>query len=166
MHSESEAAIEFSDGYSLWALNGIAVHEWVIKKELITPALINNEPNAEVRRLAIERYGWSNYFKDSNAILVDESLDKKGNPRRLWKKDLGADFTEPVFMVELTNSSYEGLYRQGTDIFDFHLNENGEKYYKTYMFRVPPTMKTALQAQLWHMGIEEDPTTVNVLQET
>ena len=66
--------------------------------EAITPKDIDEESNAEVRRIMIERYGPARYLKDDGAVKVSE--DRFGT---LWRK--GVDGDEPIVMVEVIDST-------------------------------------------------------------
>ena len=152
LHCETGPALAYSDGWQLFSINGVRVPEWVINN--ITVELIEAEANAEVKRVAMERYGWGLYLKDSGCGLIDEYTDQLGHPIRLWKKELGEDFSEPLVMVELTNSTIEGLYdTDGNFTPDL---KDGKPYHKSYMFCVPPHITKARQAHAWHCGIDAD----------
>ncbi|WP_157244882.1 DUF6745 domain-containing protein [Nonomuraea typhae] len=77
LHSDTGPAVTFPDGWSVYALGGFVVPEWVVTGP--TPELIENEPNVEVRRLAIERLGWDRYIETAGLRLVATAPDP-GNP--------------------------------------------------------------------------------------
>ncbi|MFI6497780.1 DUF6745 domain-containing protein [Nonomuraea typhae] len=77
LHSGTGPAVTFPDGWSVYALDGFVVPEWVVTGP--TPELIENEPNVEVRRLAIERLGWDRYLETAGLRLVARAPDP-GNP--------------------------------------------------------------------------------------
>ena len=156
LHNENGPAVLFRDGWALYRVHGVQVPKLIIETpELITLEMIDKESNAEIKRIMMERFGWGRYLEESGAQVVDESKDQMGNPMRLLKKDLGQDFTEPVVMVELTNSTIEGLYNLNDMSFTPILNEKGEQYLKKYLFRVPPTIETAEEGLMWHVGIDD-----------
>ena len=77
MHSEGgKAAWEWADGTAVYAHHGRRVEPWVVSGETgperIT--LIDSEENIEVRRCAIERYGWGEYVTDAgwSPVAVDD----------------------------------------------------------------------------------------------
>ena len=76
LHSEGgKAAWEWADGTAVYAHHGRRVEPWVVSGETgperIT--LIDSEENIEVRRCAIERYGWGEYVTDAGwrPVAVD-----------------------------------------------------------------------------------------------
>lgn len=132
-HSDAGPAVEFPDGYELFAWHGTIVEQDIIEHpESITIKRIDSERNAEVRRVLIERYGAEKYIKDSDAYLRD--ADYCGN---LYSKALPGD--EPLVMVEVTNSTAEP---DGT--------------LKRYFLRVPPETTTAREAVAWTFGMSEE----------
>jgi len=77
------------------------VPAWVVEsKHLITAAAIDNETNAEVRRVMIDFYGQAKYLLDSGAIELHR--DDWGI---LYQKELAGD--EPIVMVKVVNSTPE-----------------------------------------------------------
>ena len=77
LHSEGgKAAWEWADGTAVYAHHGRRVEPWVVSGETgperIT--LIDSEENIEVRRCAIERYGWGEYVADAgwSPVAVDD----------------------------------------------------------------------------------------------
>ncbi len=76
LHSEDGLpAWEWADGTAVYAHHGRRVEPWVVSGETgperIT--LIDSEENIEVRRCAIERYGWGEYVTDAgwSPVAVD-----------------------------------------------------------------------------------------------
>ena len=110
LHCEDRAAIEYRDGWGVYAWHGLRVPDWIIlKPEEITPEKISAETNAEIRRVMIERYGVARYMVDSGAILVDQCAADhplKGlQGAKLWRKDVPDD--ESIVMIECVNSTPE-----------------------------------------------------------
>lgn len=155
LHNETESALCYSDDYQIYFWHGIEIPEFIIKNpEQISIELIEKESNAEIKRVMMEKYGWAKYLKDSGAILLDEYKDQLGKSVKLWKKNLGENFLEPLHMIELVNSTVEGLYTPtGQFIPDL---KDGKEYFKSYMFAVPPTIETARKAHAFHVGSDED----------
>jgi hypothetical protein len=152
LHSDKGPALEYSDGYCLYMHKGIEVTQQIIDSpETLTIEQIDSQSNAEIKRIMMEKYGWGKYLKSSGSVLIDEYTDQLGHPVKLWKKELGENFRQPIVMIELTNSTIEGLY-DNSGTFTPHLNENGEQYHKSYMFNVPPEITSAKKAHLWHCG--------------
>lgn len=132
-HSEVGPALEFPDGYKLFAWHGVVVPQDVIEQpETINVERIESERNAEVRRVLIERFGAERFILESGAYLMD--ADYCGN---LYSKSLSGD--EPLVMVEVTNSTAEP---DGT--------------LKRYYLRVPPEVTSAREAVAWTFGMREE----------
>ena len=96
-------------------------------------------PNAEIRRVMVERFGVERLIREGGAILVHE--DETG---RLWRRQVGESsgwqgHDEPVVMVEVLNSTPE---------------PDGSR--KTYFLRVPPEMTIAREAVAWTFGMGGD----------
>jgi hypothetical protein len=130
LHNNSGPAIEYNDGWCIYARGGSFIPERVIhfahRKNLQD---IEREQNIEVRRHLIDVYGHEQYLKDAEAIKIDE--DSCGV---LYRKDFLLD--EPLKMVKVLNSSPEP---DGT--------------YKYYYLRVPPNIMTAREAVAWTFGM-------------
>jgi hypothetical protein len=72
IHCDSAPAIEYFDGFSVWAIKGVRVDEQIVKNpETQTIEQIKKEQNEEIRRIRIERYGWNRYLKENNATRLD-----------------------------------------------------------------------------------------------
>jgi len=58
LHSMTGPAIAYADGWGIHAINGVRVDSWIVEQpELITPAKIKAERNAEVRRVMSRAFG-------------------------------------------------------------------------------------------------------------
>jgi hypothetical protein len=131
LHSLSQPAVLYPDGWAIYAVHGVRVPDYVIiSPDKITIQQIENEQNAEVKRVMIDQYGQQKYLLDSGAVLINK--DKFGE---LYKKDITAD--EPLVMVKVKNSTAEP---GGT--------------FKDYFLRVPPECQTAEEAVGWTFGFE------------
>jgi hypothetical protein len=133
LHAEDGPAIAYGDGFKLYSWHGSTCPEWVIKKpHHITVRSIDDQFNAEVRRVMIERYGSSRYILDSGAVMIDS--DECGV---LYRKELRGD--EPIVMVKVRNSTCEpdGTFRE-------------------YFLRVPPNINKARQAVAWTFAMDAD----------
>lgn len=97
--------------------------------ETLTTAEILAEPNAEVRRVMLERFGMERFIADADAKMLDEDTDA-GGPRRLLVVPLPGD--EDLVCVSV-NCPSTGRH---------------------YLIRVPPTMRTARQAIAWTAGFD------------
>jgi hypothetical protein len=130
LHSENGPALQYPDGFAIWAWHGLRVPaDLIVHPELITTKRITQEQNAELRRVMLERYGLERYMRDMGAKRVQG--DDYGN---LYRVELAGD--EPIVMVEVENSTPEP---DGT--------------MKMYMLRVPPMCTTAREAVAWTFGL-------------
>ena len=127
LHNPDGPAMRFRDGYSIYAVNGVVVPEWVIETpEKITPQLIEGEKNAEVRRVMIGKYGWHNFLHNVDAKLIDRDPDPTiGELWRWWEPD-GVE----VKIIRALNGTPDP--------------ETGEE--KWYSLRVPINFTLALHA--------------------
>ena len=123
LHRADGAAVEYSDGWGVYAWHGMRVAKKLIT-EPITLAQIDNERNVELRRMMLERYGYERYIQDSDSVKLHE--DSFGV---LWGKAVPGD--EAIVMVQVKDPS--------TD--------------RQYFLRVPPTVKTAHEAVAWTFGM-------------
>ena len=127
LHREDGPAILCRDGWPVYAWHGVRVPAHVIEQpHEITVAQIDNEQNAEVRRVMLERYGTDRYLLDSHT--EPHHTDNSG---ALYRREVPGD--EPLVMVRVQDPS--------TD--------------REYFLRVPPTMQTARQAVAWTFDMEE-----------
>lgn len=99
----------------------------------LTTAVIDNERNAEVKRVMVERYGQVRYLKDSGARIVHGG-DAFGV---LYRIEMG--FDEPLVMVKVKNSTPEP-----------------DGSFKEYFLRVPPNIQTAQAAVAWTFALENE----------
>ncbi|MFI5937681.1 DUF6745 domain-containing protein [Actinoplanes sp. NPDC051494] len=130
LHSET-AALEFPDGYQLWAWRGMPIPPGLAAElPTLTAGRIAAEENAELRRVMLEHYGYERYLRESGARRLGE--DETGI---LWYLDLPRD--EPLVMVEVVNATPEP---DGTS--------------RVYWLRVPPRTRTAREGVAWTFGLE------------
>ena len=133
LHNETNMAMKFRDGWGIYAWHGVLVPAYVVLlPEPLTFDLIESEPNAEVRRVLIERYGLDNYLREGRVIKIHQ--DQCGI---LYRMNLESD--EPILVVRVQNSTPEP---DGT--------------IKEYFLRVPPNMMRARQAVAWTFGLSEE----------
>lgn len=150
LHAESGPAMAWTDGFEVWAWHGVVVPGWVARDPAsITPARIDAERNAEVRRVMVGRFGVERLMRHSGGEVIHE--DETG---RLWRRRVGpvtgprswaqsmawnrAPTHEVVVMVEVVNATPEP---DGT--------------FKTYFLRVPPEIRTAREGVAWTFGMQE-----------
>lgn len=131
-HREDGPALEFRDGWRVYAWHGMNVPPDVIEQPAaITPERIDAERNVELRRVLLERYGEERFLEEAGAEVVD--TDSCGV---LYQKRIAG--AEPIVMVRVQNSTPEP---DGT--------------LKIYRLRVPPWIRTARGAIAWTFGMPE-----------
>jgi hypothetical protein len=128
-HSDERAAIKFHSNWSVYCIRGIPVPERIFKGDF-TAVDIDDQPNVEMRRIMIDRYGLQRYLTDSGAEEIHR--DEFGI---LYQKETEID--EPIVVVQVRNSTPEP---DGT--------------FKSYMLRVPPSIRTAKEAVAWTFGVD------------
>ena len=104
LHNEKSMALEYSDGYGLYMLNGVRVTQEIVETpaEQLDPQLILKEPNAEVRREIVRKIGIERVCQKLNAKV----LDRKGN-YELLNLDLGENRLRPYLkMINPSISTY------------------------------------------------------------
>lgn len=110
---------------------GVRIDERIaFRPESITAKQILKEPNAELRRVMIERVGFLKFAQEANAKVLDSDSDP-GGERELLRIELDED--EPL--VGLT------CYCPSTG--------------RHYFLRVPPDMKSCHQAAAWMAGFDD-----------
>jgi hypothetical protein len=141
LHCEDGPAVEWTDRFCMYAWHGVVLNKygqeneysWIITNpERITTDIIGKESNVEIRRIMIERIGYGQYLKLSNAVPIDQ--DRFGI---LYSLSLGEDFEDAkVLQVEDSTPDAEGKRRK-------------------HFLTVPPTMKYARQAVAWTAFVED-----------
>lgn len=133
LHCEEDMAIQYPDGWGVYAWKGVrAPKKVIVAPEILTVRDIDMETNAEIRRIMLERFGWGRYLDESNSKPVHK--DKFGI---LYRREMPDD--EPLVMVKVKNKTPEP---DGT--------------FKDYFLRVPPEMETAQQAVAWTFAMEKE----------
>ncbi len=130
LHRGEGAALEFPDGYGLWAWRGMPIPaDLAAELPTLTVDRIQREENAEIRRVMLEHFGYERYLSQAGARQL--SADETG---KLWYLDLPGD--EPLVMVEVVNATPEP---DGTS--------------RVYWLRVPPRTRTAREGVAWTFGL-------------
>ncbi|HEY9785277.1 MAG TPA: hypothetical protein V6D17_07745 [Candidatus Obscuribacterales bacterium] len=133
LHNPDGPAMEFRDGWKVFAWNGVVLPEAaILSPQNITVEQIESEQNVEVRRILIQRYGMERYLQDAGAVQID--ADEYGV---LYKRVLTND--EPVVVVRVTNPTPEP---DGT--------------HKFYFLRVPPHITSARAAVAWTFNMNSE----------
>lgn len=137
LHGEGGPAIRYADDYSLWAWHGTRVYREVIEGSL-TPEQILREPNAEIRRCAIEVMGWAEFIERGKFAQVGSAAPDPGNPgNQLFLYDLPeALYEEPVRVLLCTNGTIE---RDGTR--------------RRFGLTVPANIDNPVAAAAWLSGV-------------
>jgi hypothetical protein len=133
LHRGDGAAMEFPDGYGLWAWRGMPIPaDLATELPRLSLARIQAEGNAEIRRVMLEHFGYDRYLRESGARKAGE--DETGT---LWRLELPGD--EPLVMVEVVNATPEpdGIHR-------------------IYWLRVPPSTRTAREGVAWTFGLSAE----------
>ncbi|MBO3739182.1 DUF6745 domain-containing protein [Actinoplanes flavus] len=132
LHRGEGPAMEFADGYGLWAWRGMPIpSDLAAELPSLTVDRVRQETNAEIRRVMLEHFGYERYLSEAGARKV--GTDETGT---LWRLDLRDD--EPLVMVEVINSTPEP---DGTS--------------RVYWLRVPPETRTAREGVAWTFGLTE-----------
>jgi hypothetical protein len=111
LHCPDGPAVSYPDGWSLYAWHGTRVPADLIEQGWDAQRILT-EPNAEIRRAAIEHLGWDRFVRDAGLQEVASAPDP-GNPGQvLTLYDVPeAIYDEPVRVLLCTNGSTE---RDGT----------------------------------------------------
>ena len=92
-------AVEYRDGWGVYAINGVRLQEKYFNKPLTTN-IIDSCTNTEQRRVLITKYGTQKYIQDSGSIKIHS--DEWGT---LYRKERQGD--TPIEMVKVVNSTPE-----------------------------------------------------------
>jgi hypothetical protein len=141
LHCDTGPAVQFRDGYAVWAIHGVRVTEQIVMHpETITVDDIWAETNAEVRRVMIDQLGWDQFINLAALKLVDEQ-DDPGNPGcTIALYDVPAKvYDEPVRVILVTNASPE---RDGTR--------------RRFGITVPANIDDAVAAAAWTFQLSRD----------
>ena len=140
LHNADGPAIEYADGFALYSWHGTRVPAEMIRGEWDTTRILQ-EPNAEVRRSAIERLGWDQFVVEAELKLVSMVMDDPGNPGcTITLYDVpAAIYDEPVRVLICTNGTTE---RGGTR--------------RKFGLTVPVECETPLEAAAWGYGVSPD----------
>ena len=133
LHCDDGPAIQWGNEYALWFVNGTHVTQRIVEQSAeLTAAEVSDERNAEVRRVMLDRYGG----------------ERGGDAIGKWLLDIDA---RPIDVDECHGS----LYR--AELFDDEplqmLRVRCPSTARTYFLRVPPQMRTAMEARAWTFGM-------------
>ena len=72
LHNDSGMSVEYADGWGIYSIGGVAVDEQIVMRpETQSLDQVRDEENAEVKRIRIDRYGWSKYLMEIGAKVLD-----------------------------------------------------------------------------------------------
>jgi len=138
LHCETGAAVEFRDGFGVYALHGVVVpREWIEQRDTIDPRLALTHPNVEQRRLLRELLGWKRVLDAVGSTVIDRDADPEIGT--LLECELGDDDgTKARFL----------LMRCGTG--------------REFVERVSPECTTAIEAQNWRWQLKPGTYTLEI----
>ena len=122
-HAEGEPAIEFADGYSVYAYNGVRLPEKYgrVHPNLWQARWLLTEENAELKRVLIQGIGYAKICTELQAIELDSWREYS-----LLRIDNDVD-VEPIYLLKMTCPSTGYIHA----------------------LRVPPEMRSAREAIRW-----------------
>lgn len=98
----------WSDGFALYFWHGTPVPRAVIDDSLTADEILR-EPNAEIRRCAIERRGWDRFVAEAGLEQIGPAVPDPGNPGQILTLHHVPDgvYTTPVRVLLCTNGTVE-----------------------------------------------------------
>ncbi|MGQ0823464.1 MAG: DUF6745 domain-containing protein [Actinomycetota bacterium] len=142
LHAEKGPALSFADGLVVYAWHGTRVPADFVDGAGWPPERIRREPNTEIRRCAIERFGWDRYLAWLGVVPVASAPDPGNPPFTVDLYDVRDALHlhhSPVRLVVMRNAS---LDRDGTR--------------RTYAEMVPASLDDPLAAQAWAFDVAPD----------
>ncbi|GAA3672171.1 hypothetical protein GCM10022224_040470 [Nonomuraea antimicrobica] len=136
-HRADGPAIGWADGFGLYFWHGTHVPRAIIDDTLTADEILR-EPNAEVRRCAIERRGWDRFTTEADLAQIGPAIPDPGNPgQTLTLHDVPHGvYTATVRVLLCTNGTVE---RDGTR--------------RRFGLTVPADCTDPLQAAAWTYGL-------------
>lgn len=130
LHKDGGPAIKYSDGFCVWALNGVRVPQSIAETpwDKIDVHMVLKETNAEIRREIVRKVGIERIVKELGAQMID-----KQGEYELLNIDMGDGRMRPY--LKMTNPSIGVYHIEG----------------------VPPDTKTVRGALAFRNGTEEEP---------
>lgn len=73
LHNEKGPSVKYADGWAIWSIEGNQVDEQIVMRpETQTIEQIAKEENEEIRRIRIDRFGWSRYLDETSSEVLDQ----------------------------------------------------------------------------------------------
>lgn len=137
LHKEDGPAIEYPDGWGIYAWNGTRVPKDLILYGWDTSRILQEE-NTEIRRCAIEKMGWPTFVEQAGLTQVGESVPDPGNdPHMLTLYDVPEQiYDEPVRVLLCTNAT-----------------ENKDGTRNKFGLTVPASISDPVSAAAWTFGL-------------
>ena len=133
LHNATGMAVKYRDGWGVYAWHGVRVSADIIEHpEKITPTMIEQQTNAEIRRVMIERYGFDRYLRDGGFRLVQQ--DDFG---KLYRRSFADEPDIVLVSVVDATPQVDGTARR-------------------YVLPVPSRVRTAHEAVASSFGLEVD----------
>ena len=129
LHCESGPAIEYRDGFAVYAWHGTRIpKEWIESRETIDAHKLLTHENIEQRRAGCEILGWGRILEALNPTVIDTDADP----------EIGQ-----LLQVDLPDSGPERFLKVkcGTG--------------RDFVLPVPPDSPSALWANAWTYGLED-----------
>jgi len=140
LHCETGPAMSWPDGWGFHAWHGTRVPASLIEQGWTTKEIFA-EPNAEIRRCAIERMGWDEFIIAAQLERVGAPVPDPGNPGfHLALYDVPERiFDEPVRVLLCANATPE---RDGTR--------------RRFGLTTPASCKDPIEAAAWTFDVPAD----------
>ena len=137
LHHDTGPARSWGDGWAIWAWHGVRVPQSLIEDGWPVERILR-EPNAEIRRCAIERLGWDRFVVDAGLARVGDPVPDPGNPdHELALYDVPeAIYDAPVRVLICDNATPE---RDGTR--------------RRFGLTVPASIDNPVAAAAWTFGL-------------
>ena len=128
LHCEDGPAIEYGDGWSVYAWHGTRIpQDWIVNRKTLDPKTALTHKNVEMRRAAADIVGWEAVLEHVSARVIDVDKDP----------EIGT-----LLEVDLPDSPRSRFLRV----------QCGTK--RVFALPVPAEMKTALQANAWTYDVD------------
>jgi hypothetical protein len=133
LHCEDGPAIEYQDGTMVFAWHGVRLSRdkwfWITDKKELSAKAALKEDNLELRRVACEILGWVHILKELKSKVIDQDEDPQiGTLLQVNIPDIGKE----QFLRVVCGTGRE------------------------FAIPVPPTVKTALEANAWTYGVDPE----------